>query len=370
MRKVLLLRTSGQLLGAERVILEVAKHLPSLNYHPIIGIPYEVNEAVPEFAEAAQDAGYQVALFPVKGAFDLSALKTIKQFVQDNNVDVIHSHGYREDFYALLSRTKAKLVATNHLWKRTTFKLKLYAALDAFLLKRFEAIIAVSEPVKCDMLNQGISEQKITVIANGIDPDNYLPTHNQLEVKKSLNIPTDHVIFGTLSSLTVEKGIVHAIRAFANAKQKVSNIHLLIVGAGEQLEQLEELRDKYQLTDAITFAGRRSDVNILLNVMDVFVLPSLNEGLPMAMLEAMAAQKAIIASAVGDVPKVITEENGILINAGDEQAIENAMTKLSSDKELINRFGNAARQRVVDSFSSLAMARANAFIYDQLFEGL
>ena len=367
MRKVLLLRTSGQLLGAERVILEVAKHLPPLNYHPIIGVPYEVNQAIPELAHVAKEAGYEVALFPIKSAFDLAALKTIKHFVQDNNVDIIHSHGYREDFYALLSRTKAKLVATNHLWKRTTFKLKLYAALDAFLLKRFEAIIAVSEPVKCDMLNQGISEQKITVIANGIDPDNYLPIENKLDIKKSLNIPTEHFIFGTLSSLTVEKGIAHAISAFANAKQSVSNIHLLVVGAGEQLKQLEALRDKYQLTDAITFAGRRSDVNNMLNVMDVFVLPSLNEGLPMAMLEAMAAQKAVIASAVGDVPKVITEENGILIKAGDEQALENAMIKLSLDKALIDRYGKAARQRVVDSFSSLAMARANASIYDKLF---
>jgi glycosyltransferase involved in cell wall biosynthesis len=323
---------------------------------------------VPEFAKAAQEAGYEVALFPVKSAFDLGALKTIKNFVQDNNVDIIHSHGYREDFYALLSRTKAKLVATNHLWKRTTFKLKLYAALDAFLLKRFQAIIAVSEPVKYDMLSQGISEHKITVIANGIDPTNYLPIDNQLEIKKSLNIPTDHIIIGTLSSLTVEKGIAHAIRAFAIAKKTVSNIHLLVVGAGEQLHELKALRDQYNLTDSITFAGRRSDVNNMLNVMDIFALPSLNEGLPMAMLEAMAAQKAVIASAVGDVPKVITEENGILLNAGDEQALTDAIIKLSSDKELVARYGKAARQRVMDGFSSLAMARANASIYDSLFD--
>jgi glycosyltransferase involved in cell wall biosynthesis len=367
MRKVLLLRTSGQLLGAERVILEVAKHLPSLEYHPIIGVPYEVNQAIPELAHVAKEAGYEVALFPVKGAFDLGALKTIKHFVQDNHVDIIHSHGYREDFYALLSKTKAKLVATNHLWKRTTVKLKLYAALDAFLLKRFKAIIAVSEPVRRDMLNQGISEQKITVIANGIDPDNYLPIDNKLEIKASLNIPSDQIIIGTLSSLTVEKGIAHAIRAFAKAKNDVPNIHLLIVGSGEQLHILEELRDKYALGDSVTFAGRRSDVNNMLGIMDVFALPSLNEGLPMAMLEAMAAQKAVIASAVGDVPKVITEENGVLIKAGDEQALENAMIKLSLDKELIDRYGKAARQRVVDSFSSLAMARANASIYNKLF---
>lgn len=367
MRKVLLLRTSGQLLGAERVILEVAKHLPFLGYHPIVGVPFESDQAVPEFANAAKDMGYEVALFPVKSPFDVGALKSIKNFVQQNDVDIIHSHGYREDFYALCSRTTAKLVATNHLWKRTTLKLKLYAAIDSFLLKRFQAIIAVSEPVRRDMESKGINNQKIIVIANGIDPDNYLPIQNQLKIKTSLNIPADRIIIGTLSSLTVEKGIVHAIRAFAKAKGNISNIHLLVVGSGDQLNILKELRDKYELTDNITFAGRRSDINNMLNIMDIFILPSLNEGLPMAMLEAMAAQKAIIATAVGDVPKVINEENGILIDPGDEEALASAIISLSSDKTAIERLGKAARQRVVDSFSSRAMARSNAAIYDNLF---
>ncbi|MBT1450658.1 glycosyltransferase [Glaciecola sp. XM2] len=367
MRKVLLLRTSGQLLGAERVILEVAKYLPDLNYHPIIGVPYELNHPVPEFAETAQKQGYEVALFPVKSAFDMAALKTIKTFVQDNHVDIIHSHGYREDFYALFSKTQAKLVATNHLWKRTTLKLKLYAALDAHILKRFNAIVAVSEPVKQDMLEKGIDEQKITVIANGIDPANYQPVANANMLKEALNIPKDHIVIGTLSSLTVEKGIAHAIAAFAKSKKTLPNIHLLVVGAGEQLDNLIALTEQYQLTNAVTFAGRRSDINNVLNIMDIFALPSLSEGLPMAMLEAMAAQKAVIATTVGDVPKVINKDNGLLVAPGDEEALANAMVELASNKNTITSMGKAARQRVVDAFSSSAMASANVAIYNQLF---
>lgn len=368
MRKVLLLRTSGNLLGAERVILEVAKHFPSLGYKPIIGIPYEQSEPVPSFAKVAKAQGYEVVLFSLKSAFDFKVVKEINKLVAENDIDIIHSHGYREDFYAIFSRTKAKLVATNHLWKRTTLRLKVYAALDAYLLKRFQAIIAVSLPVKSDMLNAGIKEEKITVVANGIDPDNYTPINNVFKVKHALNIPQDKIIVGTLSSLTVEKGINYGLKAFASVSSKVPNLHLLVVGAGEESKSLMSLTEQLGLGDAVTFAGRRDDVSSVLRVMDVFMLPSLAEGLPMALLEAMASENAIVATSVGDVPKVVTPQCGVLVQPSDVDALSDGLFEIVKDADTIKNYGKAARQRVIDSFSSIAMAKANATIYDNLFK--
>lgn len=368
MRKVLLLRTSGNLLGAERVILEVAKHFPSLGYKPIIGIPYEQSEPVPSFAKVAKAQGYEVVLFPLKSAFDFKVVKEINKLVVENDIDIIHSHGYREDFYAIFSKTKAKLVATNHLWKRTTLRLRVYAALDAYLLKRFQAIIAVSLPVKSDMLNAGIKEEKVTVVANGIDPDNYKPVINVSEVKHALNIPQDKIVVGTLSSLTVEKGIDYGLKAFASVSSKVPNLHLLVVGAGEESKSLISLTEQLGLGHAVTFAGRRDDVSSVLRVMDVFMLPSLAEGLPMALLEAMASENAIVATSVGDVPKVVTPQCGVLVQPSDVDALSDALFEIVKDADTIKNYGKAARQRVIDNFSSLAMAKANATIYDNLFK--
>ena len=367
MRKILLLRTSGNLLGAERVILEAAKHFPSLGYHPIIGIPFEENEPVPAFAKQAEVLGYDVALFSVKSAFDFNVVKTIRRYVNENKIDIIHSHGYREDFYALFSKTKAKLVATNHLWKRTTFRLKLYAALDGYLLKRFHAIVAVSSPVKDDMLNAGISGNKITVIANGIDPDNYLPSSDTTEIKKALGVPQDKIVVGTLGSLTVEKGINFGLNAFAKVKDKGLDLHLLIVGSGEEMEALKAQTKDLGLCNSVTFAGRRDDVSKVLSVMDIFMLPSLNEGLPMALLEAMASESAIVATSVGDVPKVVKPNCGLLVEPGNAEALSSALLKMLTSTDEIQRCAKASRQRVIDSFSSLAMAKANTTIYDNLF---
>lgn len=368
MRKVLLLRTSGNLLGAERVILEAANHYPSLGYRPIIAVPFEESEPVPAFAKEAEALGYEVALFSVKSAFDLNIVRTIRNYVNENKIDIIHSHGYREDFYAIFSKTKAKLVATNHLWKRTTFRLKLYAALDGYLLKRFDAIVAVSSPVKDDMLNAGIAENKITVIANGIDPNNYIPASDTSEIKSALGIPQEKIVVGTLSSLTVEKGIDFGLKAFAKVKVQACDLHLLIVGSGEEMDTLKKLAKDLGLCNSVTFAGRRDDVSKVLSVMDIFMLPSLNEGLPMALLEAMASGSAIIASSVGDVPKVVTPNCGFLVEPGNVEALSNALLKLLTNTDEIQRYAKASRQRVINSFSSLAMAKANTTIYDNLFD--
>ena len=366
MRKVLHLRASGQLLGAERVVLELAKYLPKFSYQPVIGIPVEEGQPQPEFAAAAEALGYEVALFPIKGAFDMRALKTIRSFVADNNIELIHSHGYREDFYASFAPKKVKRLATNHLWKRTDLKLKFYAALDALLLKRFDKIIAVSKPVRDDMLKQGIGADKISVVANGIDVSSYKKAVDKNTIREQLNIPKDSTVLGTLSSLSIEKGINFAIQALAKIHKNNPNIHLLIVGDGPEKAPLQLLISQLKLENAVTFAGRRSDINNILAAIDIFLLPSLIEGLPMALLEAMAAEKAVIASTVGDVETVITADSGILVAPRNVDQLADAIEKLAADHSVIEHYGKNARSRISSHFSSLNMTQATAELYDQV----
>jgi len=367
MRRVLHLRASGQLLGAERVVLELSKYLPSFGYEPILGIPVESGQGVPEFAEVARKSGYQVFEIPINGAFDFKALKLIREFVRDNHIDIIHSHGYREDFYALCARSGAKLVATNHLWKRTSFRLRLYAALDAFLMRRFQAIIAVSEPVEQDMLGVGIARKLITRIANGIDAQRFAQDVDIDQVKGSLGLPEDKVIIGTLSSLSAEKGLDYLIRALAKPELCDENFHLLVVGEGEEREALESLVLESGLQQKVTFAGRRSDVAQVLSALDIFALPSLAEGLPMALLEAMAVGNVAVASDVGDVSRVITPDCGMMVEAANVTQLAGALVELLHHAERRNEMSLQAAKRIRQHFSSEVMAQKNATIYDALF---
>lgn len=366
MPKVLHLRATGQLLGAERVVLELADLLPKHGYEPFIGVPVEMHKSEPELIGSARQQGSSVVTFPIKHAFDLGIARNIRQFVRENDIEIIHSHGYREDLYALMARTQAKLIATNHLWKRTTLKLKLYACMDAILLKFFHAVVAVSRPVKTDMQNAGISNNKLSIVANGINTSLYSSPVSRDTALRSFDIPVDSVVVGTLSSLTAEKGIDYLLNALPKILQNAPNIHCLIVGSGEQRANLESLVHKLNIAGKVTFGGRQSDINRVLSAMDIFALPSLNEGLPMALLEAMAAGKAIVATDVGDVGTAIGNEAGKLIPPASSDELSQAIINLATNKEVRKKLADSARTAVNKHFSSESMTASYVDLYNSL----
>jgi glycosyltransferase involved in cell wall biosynthesis len=216
------------------------------------------------------------------------------------------------------------------------------------------------------MLRCGISAAIITVVPNGIDASDYSNPVDKEKTREQLGIPSGSIVAGTLSSLSSEKGLDFALKAMAKAKMGATNLHLLIVGDGPESENLQSLTKLLGLGESVTFTGRRSDVNTLLSAMDIFLLPSLNEGLPMALLEAMAAQKAVIASAVGDVATVVSAESGILIESANVEQLSTAILSLANDKLAVENYGRNAKKRIEDHFSSLAMARTTASIYNDV----
>jgi len=367
MIKVLHLRSSGSFLGAERVVIELSKRLPSLGYQPVVGVPLEVGDDIPELYTHAKENGIQAQLFYGKSPYDLSVIGQVREFVKNNQIDIIHTHGYREDLYAIGSRKHAALLATNHLWKKTDWKLKLYAFLDGHLLKRFNAIVAVSQPIVDEMISVNIDPNKITVIPNGIETERYTNADvKNNSIRNELNIDAKKTLLVTVSSLTEEKGITYAISALAAALKTNPQLHLLIVGTGEENDNLIAQARSLGIEKNITFAGRRKDIDKVLSSSDIFLLPSLNEGLPMAMLEAMAAGKAVIATDVGDVATALKGDAGIIIQSQDLDALIKNILLLSSQPELLRTYGEKAQAVVIENFSAQRMAIEYAKQYQQI----
>lgn len=363
MKKVLLIRSSGQLLGAERVVIELAQQLPEFSYHPIIGLPVEIGQPIPALSETAENLGLQVKHFPIRHAFDFSIIKKIREYVKEENIDIIHSHGYREDMYAYFARKSTKLVATNHLWKRTTLKLKIYAWLDALLLRKFDHVIAVSDEILLDMKNSGISPRKMNMISNGINIQRCQIEETKKESKKILNIAEDKLVLVTISSLTPEKGIKVALDAVGQLIKNYPNILLLIVGDGRDSEYLKQYSKDTNLSNHVTFLGRREDVNRLLNAADIYLIPSFKEGLPISLLEAMAAGKPVIATAVGQVPEVISSDVGVLIKSGSLSELTSSIKRLIDDEAMRKKLSFNASQHIKENYSSNRMTKENVAIY-------
>ena len=366
MIKVLHLRSSGGFLGAEKVVIELGSHLPAYDVEPIIGIPVDQQD-VPELAERASALNIRCQLFPFDRPLSWSGMRAIRDFVRTEQIDVIHSHGYREDIYAYAMLDRHRIVATNHLWKRTTAKLKFYAWLDARVMRSFYALVAVSDPIYKEMQQLGFSDPQLRLIENGISVDEFSSAHDTDDkLKEELGLVGGDFVFGMVGSLTKEKGHIYALQALAKVKEQGLQAKLMIVGDGPERAGLEAYACDLGLEDCVIFVGRRKDIPRILQIFSVFVMPSLMEGLPMALLEAMASGLPVVATAVGDIPKLVNSEVGVLVPPADDSALALAFSQMLSSAPLLHDMGLRSRCFIEREFSAQHMAGRYADIYKEI----
>lgn len=363
--KILHLISGSGLLGAESVVLELAKETTQAGYWVAIGIFENSRNPHLELAEVAEKLGLRVHIFPCTGRFDFGTISGIRNFIQREKPDLLHTHGYKSDFYAFAAtRNKLPWIVTNHLWKRTTFNLKLYASLDRFLIRCSKCIIAVSDEIAAEMVRMGLPSEKIAVIDNGIDLRRFSKTEKNEQLRKSFGFDTNSKMIGTVASLTEEKGHLYLLKAAKEILFIHPEARFLIVGDGVQRRQLEEKVSELGLLGKVIFTGSRRDIPEILSTLDMFVLPSLKEGLPMALLEAMAARLPVVATNVGAVPKVIAhKETGYLVQPRNTESLCAAVCELLSDTTKAVSIGLQGRRRVENQFSSKAMTERYFEVY-------
>jgi glycosyltransferase involved in cell wall biosynthesis len=244
------------------------------------------------------------------------------------------------------------------------------------LLERFSSplvsqYVAVSDHTKHFTIRRSKTKpEKIVTIYNGVDAHEYghNPRTSPSLIKSSLGINLKSKVVGTVGRLRKEKGHGYLLQAFAHIARTMKDVTLLIVGEGEDSVRLKRLTDELGLKDHVIFSGLRDDVPDLLRVMDVFVLSSLWEGMPNALLEAMAAKKPVIATSVGGVPEVIVDgKTGLLVPPNDTQALSMALMSLLADENRRRGFGEAGYQRVVEHFSlAQTLARTERLYHEMM----
>jgi glycosyltransferase involved in cell wall biosynthesis len=369
MPKVLHIRCSGELLGAENVVLELASSSGGYDYESIIGIIHDTRDPYPELAIEAKKREQPYVVFPADKRVDLTCIKNIRNYIHEHDIDLIHTHGYRENIYTLLSCSGKKICATNHLWKKTSITLRLYALIDSMAMAKIDKIIAVSKPIMEEMTRSPfIRKDKISMISNGIDIKKF-KSNTTSALKSELHISDDTLLLTTVSSLTPEKGHRYLLEALAGSKPSFSGTHTLIVGDGPERKSLERQVARQGLTKLVTLVGRRSDIDNIHAATDIYILPSLNEGLPMSLLEAMASGKPCIATDVGDVSKCIKNNlTGILVEPGAPSAIQDAIQTLIADPILRKTLGEAASTLISSSFSTDVMTGNYCDLYGNLLD--
>ena len=366
--RILHLISSSGLLGAERVLLELADHSKREGLKVTIGIFENHKNPNSELAKVASTLGLKVQIFPCRWRFDPKTTLLIRAFIYREQINIVHSHGYKGNFYALMAtRGKIPWIVTNHNWTRATFNLKVYALLDLLLIRFAKKVVTVSDEIAIKIHKSGVSSQKIIVIDNGIDLQKFSSQKRNNLLKEYLGIKEESKVIGTIARLTKEKGHIYLLEAAKDIVAAYPDTKFLIVGEGRERYRLENRVMTLGLQDKVIFTGQRKDIIDILSILDIFVLPSITEGLPVAILEALASGLPVVATNVGAIPKVINNgETGLLTEPGNPESLSSAISELLSDREKARELGYQGQRKVEREFSAKAMAERYFNSYSEI----
>lgn len=352
--------------GIENMLVTLARSLSELGVRCVVGVLRDARFPHVEVGEQASKLGLAVEIIPCRGRFSLSAVRHLRKLLLKYEVGVLHPHGYKADFYAYIAArpTRTALIATTHNWPNKLLSMRTYAAIDRLLLRKFDKVIVVSDVIKGILEKWGVLPKKLSVIFNGVDVERFGTTNCTLRQEIA---PNAHSLVGFIGRLVPEKGGRFLLGAAPRVLSAFPRTTFVLVGEGPSRSAWEALSSELGITDHVIFAGIRDDMPAVYASLDIVVLPSLVESMPMCLLEAMAAGRPVVATRVGAIPMVIaSEKTGLLVEPGDQGALAAAICDLLSNPKSAMQIGENGRAHVIEHFSARSMAQKYIEVYDEV----
>jgi glycosyltransferase involved in cell wall biosynthesis len=310
-----------------------------------------------EFVRAARELQLQVEIIPERRRFDLSVLPALRSVVKRQRPDLVVTHSVKSHFLVWRSHLwrDCPWVAFHHGYTTTDRKMRVYNRLDRWSLPMADRLVTVCHAFARELAsNAGVPIANISVQHNSIRPQ---PPTSQVEaeaLRSKLGIGMDESIILALGRLSKEKAHVDLLAAFARLRETHRELKckLVIVGHGPERGTLETSARSKGINAAVIFTGQISDVQPFYAMADVFVLPSHSEGSPNVLLEAMAANLPIVATAVGGVPEIVeSDESALLVPANDPQAMAAAIARVLGDPDFARRLTTNSAALVASRFT-------------------
>ncbi len=348
--------------GAESMLLELARELRSTG-HDVIAVGPLKGEGwlSSRFAEL----GIEREAVDLGRSLDGTSIRRLNSIVRKRRLDVLHSHEFT---MAVVGAGAARLGGCRHVITmhggsyfaerlRRRMALRVAVSLSA-------RTVAVSNSVKHALLKAlHLADESVIVVHNGATP----LEGQGLRIRRDLQLSEGDLLILAVGNLYPVKGhaiLLEALVLLANRGKP--RVVAVVAGRGEERDRLAARSAELGMQDRFHLLGFRSDVPDLLHAADVIVMPSLSEGLPMAIIEAMLAGKMIVATDVGGIPELISNDSlGLLVPAGDAVSLAEQLQRAIDSPSLRNELGKAARARALKEFSASAMAQKYASIYER-----
>jgi len=342
--------------GPEKQILAASRLLVAEGWRVVIG-SFRENRPAVEVIAAAQAAGLPTFLIETRSPFSPAAVTQLRRRLRDWGVEILVTHGYKPNLTGYLATRRTPVVPLPVVRGYTAEdrRVRLYEAIDRRLLRRFAHVLSVSQATRRTLIAGGIAAERIGVLYNAVDPD---PAVTPVDVRRAFGWPPEARVLLAAGRLSPEKGHRHLIAAGARLAEQDLPWRLAIFGAGRQAEALRKQIARAGLDERVILAGFRRPILPWIAGADVVVNPSLSEGFPNVLLEALSVGRPVVATDVGGVAELITAgESGWLVPPADPAALARAIAVALGEPETAHRRAARGQRLVAERFSFAMQAR-------------
>ena len=363
-KRVLHFIESGGIYGAESVIINLSREMAAGgDYEPVVGCIVQRDDEAVDLVRVAASMGVEAHCITIANWRVLLDLPLAARLMRRLRIDMIHCHGYKPTVFAYLiaKLARVRVMATCHLWFIDTnapFKMRALIAVEKLLYRHFRAVVAVSEQIRDILLTAGADAARVHLIRNGIVLSDY-----DFAARATAS-PEDDICVLNVARLTEQKAQRDLIAAAVHVKAAGAKLKIVIVGEGELRSELQQQIAAENVGDVVSLLGFRSDIAELLRRTDIFTLPSLDEGMPISLLEAVAARVPVVVTDVGDISKLIADGvSGVIVKPRDPAGLASAILALASDSNRRAALAGQAWQRLKASYSSTQMFERYCEVY-------
>lgn len=354
--------------GAERWIIALANNSLPEQLNNELAVTEELDEQNLEIVNQFPQ-GAATHKIPMNGRFDWSVIAKLSTIIKQQQIDIIHTHGYKSDILGLLAakKTGIKCVSTPHgFGLPDDFKLKVFVRLGAFSLRFFDKVVPLSKQLMDEVLAHGVAKERCQYIRNAVD----LTEIDEFIGTKTAKTSTKKKQIGFIGQMIPRKNIKDALDVFNQLWLKNNNMEFLLLGGGESRKELENYADTLPSIGDIKFLGFRNDRMDILKDLDLFVMTSKDEGIPRCLMEACAMEIPVAAYNIPGIDQLIThEKTGLLADFGDKETLAQYWDKLLNDKDYAVMLSKSARQFVLDKFSGQRMAEEYNDLFEEVLSG-
>lgn len=362
----------GKIGGGESYLLSLVENLNRDIFEPIV-----LSFTDGPMIERLNSSGIKTHVLHTEKPFDIRVWKKVQTLISEEKIDIVHAHGTRanSNMFWAAKKSGVPLVYTCHAWSfhldQNAVKKRIRILSEDFLTSKANVNICGSKANR-DTGKKMFRKFDAVVINNSIDPKKFNPYGTYKNIRKELGIKQEEIVITSVARFTLQKQPLKLIAAFKKVADKVDNVKLLMVGDGEQKEKALQLIQKLGIEGKVILQPFRQDVPDVLAASDIFVLPSLWEAFPIALLEAMSMGKAVIGTNVDGTPEIIEHgKNGLLIGIDQlEKDVADALLLLCTDEKLRKQLQQNALKSIYNTYNVETLARKNEEIYQQLLRKL